>query len=181
MRRPRPWVIVPGIWNSDPEHWQSRWQAERPGSTVRIAPTSWSEPDPDDWSRAIDRAVAAVDEPPVLVAHSLGVIAAWRWLVDHDDGRVAGAFLVAPPDPAATGFPTAAAGFTLPDRSVTTPTALVVSDDDPYCSLDRALTMAVRIGAETHRIGAHGHVNVASGLGDWPIGRDILEDFSARC
>ncbi|WP_368086573.1 alpha/beta hydrolase, partial [Curtobacterium sp. MCBA15_016] len=54
VRRPRPWVIVPGIWNSDPDHWQSLWQDDRsaddPGAVVRIAPASWSEPDPDDWS-----------------------------------------------------------------------------------------------------------------------------------
>ncbi|KQS08071.1 hypothetical protein ASG04_13085 [Curtobacterium sp. Leaf183] len=179
MSRPRPWVIVPGIWNSDPEHWQSRWQAERHETAVRIAPTSWSGPDPDDWARAIDRAVAATEGPPVLVAHSLGVIAAWRWLVDHDDGRVAGAFLVAPPDPAAPGFPAAAAGFTLPERSVATPTLLVVSDDDPYCSTERATAMGDALGADVRRIGEHGHVNVASGVGDWPVGRGLLEDFTA--
>ncbi|MBK0297477.1 alpha/beta hydrolase, partial [Bacillus sp. S34] len=41
-------MIVPGIWNSDPDHWQSRWQAERaavdPEGVVRIEPTSWSDP-----------------------------------------------------------------------------------------------------------------------------------------
>ena len=173
-------MIVPGIWNSDPAHWQSRWQSERLESAVRIAPSSWSDPDPADWSRAIERAVDAVDEPPVLVAHSLGVIAAWRWLVDHDDGRVAGAFLVAPPDPAAPGFPAAAAGFTLPERAVTTPTLLVVSDDDPYCSTERAAAMGATLGADVRRIGEHGHVNIASGVGDWPVGRGLLEDFTAR-
>ncbi|OIH93937.1 alpha/beta hydrolase [Curtobacterium sp. MCBA15_001] len=180
MRRPRPWVIVPGIWNSDPEHWQSRWQDDRGPEAVRIAPTSWSAPEPADWSRAIDRAVAAVDEPPVLVAHSLGVIAAWRWLVEHDDGRVAGAFLVAPPDPDAPGFPAAARTFTLPETAVATPSLLVVSDDDPYCSRERAESMGAAMGAEVHRLGAFGHVNVASGVGAWPIGRGLLEDFAAR-
>ncbi len=34
------------IWNSDPEHWQSIWQDERGSDAVRIAPASWSEPDP---------------------------------------------------------------------------------------------------------------------------------------
>lgn len=172
-------MIVPGIWNSDPEHWQSHWQSGRREQAVRIAPTSWSGPDPDDWSRAIDSAVAAVDGPPVLVAHSLGVIAAWRWLVEHDDGRVAGAFLVAPPDPDAPGFPAAAAGFRLPERAVATPTLLVVSDDDPYCERERAEQMGATLGADVRRIGASGHVNVASGVGPWPIGRALLEEFAA--
>ncbi|WP_281264364.1 alpha/beta hydrolase [Curtobacterium sp. 9128] len=179
MSRPRPWVIVPGIWNSDAEHWQSHWQESRGADAVRIAPTSWSEPDPDDWSAAIDRAVAACDEPPVLVAHSLGVLAVAAWLAEHDDGRVAGAFLVAPPDPDAPGFPAAAAGFTVPTQGVRTPTVLVVSDDDPYCTADRALGIASTLGAGVQRIGASGHVNVASGVGDWDAGRTLLEDFAA--
>jgi predicted alpha/beta hydrolase family esterase len=172
-------VIVPGIWNSDPEHWQSHWQDDRGEDAVRIAPTSWSEPDPDDWSAAIDRAVAAVQGVPVLVAHSLGVLAVTRWLADHDDGRVAGAFLVAPPDPDAPGFPGAARGFTAPTGAVSTPTLLVVSDDDPYCTAERAEEMAATIGAEVRRIGAHGHVNIASGVGEWAAGRALVEDFVA--
>ncbi len=172
-------MIVPGIWNSDADHWQSHWQRAEGDRAVRIAPTSWSEPDPRDWSAAIDRAVAASAEPPVLVAHSLGVLAVASWLTEHDDGRVAGAFLVAPPDPAAPGFPVAAAGFTAPTGVVRTPTTLVVSDDDPYCSAERALAMASTLGASVVRIGPLQHVNVASGVGEWPDGRRLLEEFAA--
>lgn len=173
-------MIVPGIWNSDAEHWQSVWQADRREDAVRIAPTSWSEPDPTDWSAALDAAVAAVDGPPVLVAHSLGVLAVADWLAEHDDGRVAGAFLVAPPDPDAPGFPHAARGFAFPTRGTTTPTLVVVSDDDPYCTRDRAEGLAAVLGSDVERIGAHGHVNVASGVGDWPAGRALLEAFVDR-
>ncbi|WP_416394605.1 MULTISPECIES: RBBP9/YdeN family alpha/beta hydrolase [unclassified Curtobacterium] len=183
MQRPRPWVIVPGIWNSDPDHWQSRWQDERSaagpdaGGVVRIAPTSWSGPDPDDWSAAISRAVASVDEPPLLVAHSLGVLAVAAWLGQPGHAPVAGAFLVAPPDPLAPGFPAAAAGFTGPAARSAVPTRLVVSDDDPYCTVDRALVFADALGADVVRVGALGHVNVASGIGAWPAGRALVEDF----
>lgn len=184
-------MIVPGIWNSDPGHWQSLWQAERAaddGRVVRIAPTSWSHPESDDWQAAISTAVASLDPadgPPVLVAHSLGVLAAARWL--SDPGRaargriaggalpVAGALLVAPPDPAAPGFPQEASGFTAPTgRSVIGNVHLVVSDDDPYCSADRALEFASTLGATVHRIGALQHVNVAAGVGAWEAGRALL-------
>lgn len=172
-----PWVVVPGIWDSDPEHWQSRWQDDRGPEAVRIAPASWSSPDPDDWDRAISDAVAACARPPVLVAHSLGVLAAARWLTAHDDGRAAGAFLVAPPDPAAPAFPDAARGFGPPVGAVTTPTALVVSEDDPYCSAARAATFASALGARVLRVGERQHVNVASGVGAWPEGRRLLDGF----
>ncbi|WIE66475.1 alpha/beta fold hydrolase [Curtobacterium sp. MCLR17_036] len=179
MRRPRPWVIVPGIWNSDPEHWQSVWQDERGAGAVRIEPASWSDPDPADWRDAITRAVRSCPEPPVLVAHSLGVLAVADWLAAAV-GTAAGAFLVAPPDPAAPGFPEAAGGFAaprpLPDGAHV-PTRMVVSDDDPYCSVDRATAFARTLGATVLRVGALGHVNVASGVGAWPAGRSLLDDL----
>lgn len=177
MTRPRPWVIVPGIWNSDPEHWQSRWQADRGGAASRIEPSSWTHPDQEDWSAAISRTVGAAPEPPVLIAHSLGVLAATAWLADHDAGAVAGAFLVAPPDPASSSFPDEATGFRVPSVRLRTPSTLVVSDDDPYCAAARATAMADAIGAATVRVGPLGHVNVASGVGDWPAGRALLDAF----
>ncbi|MDT0209260.1 alpha/beta hydrolase [Curtobacterium sp. BRD11] len=177
-----PWVVVPGIWGSDPEHWQSRWQDERADGAVRIAPRSWSDPEPGDWSRAITEAVDACSRPPVLVAHSLGVLAVADWLAEHVvDGaheRVVGAFLVAPPDPGAPVFPAEAAGFHAPRRPVAVPTVLVVSDDDPYCSVDRAVAFAGALGSRVVRVGDRQHVNVASGVGAWDEGRRLLDDFA---
>ncbi len=186
-------MIVPGIWNSDPDHWQSRWQADREaedGRVVRIAPASWSHPDPEDWQAAITSAVASLDPedgPPVLVAHSLGVLAAAQWLSDHESVArglsrpgptplpVAGALLVAPPDPEAEGFPPGAHGFTAPTRPAAVDNVhLVVSDDDPYCSAARAVAFATTLGATVHRFGAVQHVNVASGVGAWSAGRALL-------
>ncbi len=176
-------MIVPGIWNSDPEHWQSRWQAEREagdGLVVRIAPSSWSHPEADDWHEAITRAVLTLDPadgPPVIVAHSLGVLAAARWLADPASARhpVAGALLVAPPDPEGDRFPPEAHGFAAPTaRAAFGNVHLVVSDDDPYCSAGRAEAFAHVLGATVHRIGAAQHVNVAAGVGYWAAGRALL-------
>lgn len=174
-------MIVPGIWNSDPEHWQSRWQAEREaedGRVVRIDPASWSDPEPDDWQAAITRAVDAFDEPPVLVAHSLGVLAVAQWLAGPEAAAhpVAGALLVAPPDPDAAEFPAAARGFVAPTgASLVEDVHFVVSDDDPYCSADRAIGFASVLGATVHRVGRAQHVNVAAGVGWWPEGRALLD------
>ncbi|PYY63459.1 hypothetical protein DEJ30_13525 [Curtobacterium sp. MCPF17_003] len=193
MSRPRPWVIVPGIWNSEPDHWQSVWEREgeqqderdrhhQLRAAVRIAPTSWSDPDPDDWRAAIATAVASCAEPPVLIAHSLGVLAVADWLVTTVDAPtlVAGAFLVAPPDPLGDAFPAEAAGFVAPrpvPPAQQVPTRLVLSDDDPYCSADRAVVFSDAMGADVVRVGALGHVNVASGVGAWSAGRELLRAF----
>lgn len=56
-------VIVPGIGNSGPDHWQSHWETAFPGA-ARIAPASWEAPDLADWTAALDTAVANAGAPP---------------------------------------------------------------------------------------------------------------------
>jgi predicted alpha/beta hydrolase family esterase len=52
----------------------------------------------------------------------------------------------------------------------------VTSSDDPYCTSERAARMVRDWGvAERIEIGARGHVNGESGLGDWAQGRALLE------
>jgi predicted alpha/beta hydrolase family esterase len=58
--------------------------------------------------------------------------------------------------------------------------ALVVhSSDDPFCAADRAQAMAADWGAQTLSLGAAGHVNADSGLGDWPDGLDLIRQLQA--
>ncbi|MRX43851.1 RBBP9/YdeN family alpha/beta hydrolase [Agromyces kandeliae] len=176
-----PLVIVPGIGGSGPEHWQSRWEAALPGA-LRIAPASWDEPEVGDWVAAIDRAVAASPAPPLLVAHSLGCLAVAHWTIEADaaSARTAGAFLVAPPDPSGPAFPRAAVtgGFTLPSAPLGLPATVLASTDDPYAELARSAEFAAAWGAGFVDLGARGHVNAASGLGEWPEGLQVLEDVA---
>jgi predicted alpha/beta hydrolase family esterase len=171
-------LMVPGIGGSAPAHWQSRWEAVLLDAH-RIAPSSWDQPDLDDWVDAIDRAVGHVQPMPVLVAHSLGCLAVAHWAVRADDAatRVAGAFLVAPPDPACPEFPAAAPTFTIAHARLPIPAIVLSSSDDPYCSPDRAADIAAVWGAQLVELGARGHVNVESGFGEWPEGLQLLEDF----
>lgn len=171
-------VVVPGIWDSGADHWQTLWERSSGGAAIRIAPSSWTHPDRDDWVAAIDVAVrasltTAPDEAPVIVAHSLGCLAVAAWLAEHD-GVARGALLVAPADPDAQTFLDEATGFSFPRGPVATPTVLVASTDDPYCSTDRAVLFADTLGATFVDAGALGHINVASGLGAWPAGRELL-------
>jgi hypothetical protein len=61
----------------------------------------------------------------------------------------------------------------LPFRAI-----VVASSDDPWCALDRTRAWAADWGAEFHDIGPHGHINAASGLGDWPQGKAWLADLA---
>ena len=176
-----PLVIVPGLGDSGPAHWQSLWQSAHPRA-VRTAPASWDAPDVDDWISAVDSAVstsvAATGESPLLVAHSLGTYAAAWWLEAHP-GRARGVLLVAPPDPGRPDAPVAIRGFhrdALPHVPV--PAIAVASTDDPYGSLQHARWYADQVGARLEVAGAHGHLNDRSALGAWEYGLALLEELA---
>lgn len=172
-------VILPGYGNSGPDHWQTRWQAANPAWT-RFTPSVWdSGPQRDDWLTALDRAVAADPEPPLLVAHSLACLLVGHWGATRQT-PVRGAFLVAPPDPQAVIFPADALSFApLPTASLPFPALLVASTDDPYGSVGFAQNLAEAYGAWFLSLGPLGHINAESGHGDWPEGFGLLTAFQA--
>ncbi|HRJ59973.1 MAG TPA: alpha/beta hydrolase, partial [Azospirillaceae bacterium] len=51
-------IILPGIGDSGPAHWQSLWQAQNP-SYRRFAPGDWDRPQLADWLAALERALNA--------------------------------------------------------------------------------------------------------------------------
>ncbi|MEN0130601.1 MAG: alpha/beta hydrolase [Brevundimonas sp.] len=167
-------VFVAGIGGSGPEHWQSRWHARVPGSRW-VEHSSWDEPVRSVWARELDDALARVDGPVVLVAHSLGCTLVTAWAAATPDSAVVGALLVAVPDVHGPQFPTSAQGFGdvayghLPFRAV-----VAASHDDPYASFGHSVDVAGSLGAELVDVGHKGHINASSGLGDWAEGWDLL-------
>ena len=171
-------IILPGIGGSGDEHWQQIWK-RRGLVGPDFEPASWEHPDLDDWIGALECAVNKATQPPVLVAHSLACLLVAHWAAR--DGRgVAGAFLVAVPDPKGRRFPRAAATFIdVPAGRLPFPALVVASADDPYGGLDHGKRRAADWGAGFVVVGAVGHINGDSGLGDWPIGAGLLEAFCA--
>ncbi|MEV7385564.1 MULTISPECIES: alpha/beta hydrolase [unclassified Streptomyces] len=172
------YIIIPGIDGSDGEHWQSRWEAAWGDAAVRIAPGSWSRPELPDWVAAVQAAyvrAAARGGRVALVAHSLGCWAAAEWLARTRPAGVS-AFLSAPPDPRGPAFPRAAAPtfLGLSARPLPCSAVVVASDDDPYGAPSASAALAAGWRAPWRSVGAHGHLNSASGLGDWPAGRELL-------
>jgi predicted alpha/beta hydrolase family esterase len=166
-------ITLPGIYNSGPTHWQTLWEAD--GCMTRFAPRDWDAPQVDDWVTALDAAVAAAPEPPVLIAHSLACLLVPIWAA-RTDLAAAGAFLVAPVDPDEAAFPTTADEFRdFPRSPLPFPSLVVGSLNDHYATTAWAHTFAVDLGADFVVAGALGHINADSGLGDWPQGRMLLE------
>lgn len=169
------YLMIPGIGGSGPDHWQSLWQAELGETADRIAPRSWDRPDLDDWLGEIS---ARVGPDTILVAHSLGCLAAAQWLTGEGDlGGVVGAFLVAPPDPAGPEFPPTATAFGVPTATLRVPSVLVGSTTDPYCTSQRTLEFGSAWGTPVVSVGDQGHINDESGHGRWPEGRGMLAGF----
>jgi predicted alpha/beta hydrolase family esterase len=164
-------LIIPGLGGSPSGHWQHRW-AERMANAFIVEQADWADPDPDDWASTIEMAVLMATRPVVLVAHSLGVLAAVAAAGRLTDTKVRGAFLVAPPD---VELHPEAPPPTLPFRPIARdplpfPSLLVASSNDPYCSVERAVEFSTCWGSEFHEAGEAGHINVASGHGPWPEG-----------
>ena len=168
-------LLLPGWLDSGPDHWQSRWEALH-GDT-RVTQDDWLWPRRGDWMARLEEVLLERDTPALLVAHSLGcqLVAAWAAQSRHTD-RVAGALLVAPPDIERDDMPPPLVPWRPIVRARLPFAAIAVtSSDDPYCASERSAAMARDWGAQVVSIGAAGHINGESGLGDWAEGRALLQ------
>lgn len=174
-----PVLIIPGLGNSGPQHWQSIWQARNP-DFIRVEQADWDQPDFTDWLARLDAAIAAAAKPPVLVAHSLSCSLVAHWMARYER-LVKAALLVAPADvDSDTHTPPETRGFRpMPLVGFSCPAIVVASSNDPYVDLPSAREFAAAWGARFVEVGAHGHINTASNLGDWPLGWQLLEELCA--
>lgn len=167
-------LVLPGYQNSDAGHWQTRWEARDPGF-VRVRMPDWDHPARDVWCRTLDDAVAAADAPVLFAAHSLGCLTAAFWALQYASAaqlaKVAGALLVAVPDPCGAHFPQDASGFApVPLGRLPFASKVVASSDDPYGGVPFSENCASAWGSRWVEIGPRGHINADSGLGDWDEG-----------
>lgn len=173
-------LIVPGYGNSGPDHWQSRWQQRIP-SARRVEQKEWAKPVLSDWIETLAAAVDEAEKPIVLVGHSLGVPTIVHALA-HLRRKVAGAFLVAPPDVSDPKIrPKHFLTFgPYPRERLPFPTMVVASRNDHYSSYEAAEEIADSWGALLLDAGEAGHINVESGYGPWPEGTLAFAHFIAK-
>lgn len=174
MDHPPRVLLLPGWQNSASAHWQSCWQALH--GFERVEQSDWLTPRRGDWMARLEEELLDDPRPAVLVAHSLGcvLVAAWAAHSRHAQ-RVRGALLVAPPDLQRNDTPPQLAPWRpVPTQRLPFPSLVVFSSDDPFCSVGRAQQFAADWGAEVLPVGARGHINGESGLGDWTQGAACL-------
>lgn len=170
-------LIVPGLNNSGPGHWQTVWE-ERRVDCQRVDLGMWEQPHRNTWVNKLNLAIRQADRPVILAAHSLGCLAVAWWAQLEQPGPespVRGALLVAPPevdhrphDPrVATFAPT-------PSQPLPFPSILVGSHNDHYMGLREARRLSRIWGSSFADAGHAGHINADSGLGDWHFGQFLL-------
>ena len=171
------YFIVPGLGNSGPEHWQSYFEKSADNFT-RIEQNDWDTPACADWVENISNAIATLDpQTVVLIGHSLGCTAIANW-AKTTQIKIKGALLVAPSDVEAPKYNFETIGFEkVPLYKIDFKTIVVASSDDEWVSLERASFFAEAWGSSFINIGKAGHINAASGYGEWKEGLEILKAF----
>ena len=167
-------VVVPGLRDETPAHWQALLAQELP--QLRALPAlGRTNIDLDARVAAIDAAVLAAPGPVILVAHSGGCIATAHW-ARRTGRKIHGVLLATPPDlvrPLSSEFPAlsafAEAGWTpVPRDRLPFPSIVAASRNDPLGDFAKVADMARAWGAELVDLGEVGHLNPASGYGPWP-------------
>ncbi|BCK86323.1 hypothetical protein MIZ01_0077 [Sideroxyarcus emersonii] len=171
-----PVLILPGIGNSGPLHWQSLWERAHP-DFVRVQQRDWDKPVCEEWVATLEAAVRQAGPRTILAAHSLGCLTVAHW-ASGPHSPIAAALLVAVPDPNGPNCPPDVTGYShTPAQPFTFSSTVVISADDPYGSPEHAERLARAWGSRVVHIGARGHINAESGLGEWGEGYDLLQQL----
>jgi uncharacterized protein len=174
-------LIVPGLENSGPDHWQTRW--ERQLSTARrIEQASWDTPEREHWVERIVSEISRAERPVVLVSHGLGTLAVAHAAARLGREAVRGAFLVSVPDADdPSRAPQPVLQFApIPRDPLPFPSVLIASRTDPFCGFETAEDIAYAWGSAIVDAGDAGHINTASGHGPWPEGLMRFAGFLKR-
>ncbi len=176
-------LIVPGLRDHVAEHWQTLLQARLPKS-ASVPPLEHDKLSCAARVAALDEAIAKIDGPIVLVAHSAGVMIAVHWAQRHNR-PIQGALLATPADlesPMPAGYPTrdaleANGWLPSPRKPLPFPSILGASRNDPLAEFGRAAAMAADWGSRLVDLGEVGHLNPAAGYGEWPQAETLIREL----
>ena len=166
-------LIVPGLRNSGPAHWQTWFEDRLPG-TRRVVQDDREKTCLSDWAAKVREAIDASDDKVWIVAHSFGCLASVTAAFVRPQ-RILGALLVAPADPVRFGEPTV-----LLEEQLALPSLVVSSSNDPWVRASAAEHWAGVWGSDFLNIGEAGHINVDSGHGPWPEGLQLFEQLRGK-
>jgi predicted alpha/beta hydrolase family esterase len=180
-----PVLFVPGLRDHVADHWQTLLAAEIEGAQT-VPPLEHDKLSCAARVEALDRAIAACEAPPILAAHSAGVLMVAHWAQAHAR-PIRAALLATPPDidqPLPAGYPTpeelqAGGWLRVPRSRLPFATILCSSSNDPLASAESAAALAAAWGSRLVSLGAVGHLNPAAGYGPWPMAERLIAELAA--
>ena len=166
-------LLVPGLHNSGPDHWQSRWHLQFP-QWQRMLGLPWDKPDLTVWSAKLASKLRSRRSRVHLVAHSFGALTAIAAARLQPD-KVSSILIVAPADPARFGIPDEALA-----GSIKVSAQLIASRNDPWMSFERAEYWSRQWQVPLFDAGEVGQINAQSGHGEWSQGLNLLNTLHHR-
>ncbi|WP_137972765.1 alpha/beta hydrolase [Pseudomonas sp. F(2018)] len=174
-------LIIPGLRDHVADHWQTLLAARLPNCRT-VPPLETDKLSLAARVDAIQRELQRIEGPVVLVAHSAGVLMAVHWAARHAR-PILGALLVTPPDLNSEWPPQYPSpqvleenGWSpLPRGPLPFPSIVAASSNDHLASLEAVREMARDWGGALVELGAVGHLNPASGYGDWPQAESLIQ------
>ncbi|MGU7780040.1 RBBP9/YdeN family alpha/beta hydrolase [Burkholderia sp. PU8-34] len=178
-------LIVPGLRDHVEDHWQTH-LARRLPNARSVAPLEHDKLSRAARVAALDAALAAIDGPVILVAHSAGVMITVHW-AQHATRAVQGALLVTPGDleaPMPAPYPSIEAirdngWLPVPRERLPFPSIVAASRNDPLARFERVEALAAGWGSRLVDLGDVGHMNPASGYGEWQDAERLIADVQA--
>ncbi|WGY66917.1 alpha/beta hydrolase [Burkholderia cepacia] len=175
-------LIVPGLRDHVEDHWQTHLERRLPNARS-VAPLEADKLSRAARVAALDAALAEIDGPVILVAHSAGVMITVHW-ARQATRAIHGALLAAPADldsPMPAGYPSPDAidahGWTpVPMQRLPFPSIVAASRNDPLARFERAEAFAAGWGSQLVDLGEVGHLNPASGYGEWRDAERLIEE-----
>ncbi|HEY9190694.1 MAG TPA: alpha/beta hydrolase [Sulfurovum sp.] len=176
-------LILHGWGGSDAPHWQAELAAAiaREYGTVSFPLLDNCHfPTKNRWVKQLQEILEAF-KPDTVVCHSLANTL-WFWLCQEQEfmqnlPEIQRLFMVSPPsltteiDTIKTFFP-----CEMPEKLYAKEVQMIVSDNDPYITVDEAETIAEQYHIPLTVMEKAGHINADSGYGKWAWIEDLVLD-----
>ena len=171
-------INIPGLHNSDENHWQTHFEISMPNEFIRIQQENWDEPDCNTWIDKIEKVLKEKNHSNlILIGHSIGCMAIVMWF-EKFGHRIKGALLVAPSDSEKEDYPSYIKGFVpIPKTKLPFPSIVVGSTNDHVTTNKRTQEFANNWGSKFVLLDNAGHIETKSGFGDWPLGFELLNEL----
>jgi len=177
-------LIVPGLRDHVPAHWQTLLE-QKLTNAISVPRMERDKLSCASWVAKLDESLAGIAGPVILVAHSAGVMIVAHWAKQHRR-PIAGALLAAPPDfesPLPEGYPTQEVlrengWLPTPRQPLPFPTIVGASTNDPLGRYERVEALAQAWGSKLVNLGNVGHLNPASGYGEWPQAEALIRELA---